>query len=263
MRAFLFYRIITIVILVSVGCSFIPITASAADNDWQFKVEAYGWLTDIEGTLPNDDDIEITLDDILDNLDFTFMVGLMAKKDKWSIVSDVVYLKLSADDGGTKVIDPKPGNPFIIPTKVDIGVEMETWIVNLAGSYSVYQTDKHDVQLLAGVRYFWLDLDAGLDTSIIPADGILVSGQDHVWDGIVGVRGVSKLSDKWILSYRFDIGAGGSDQTWNAVTQLGYQFDWGSLAVGYRYLHYDFDSDFKLMKDLDVHGPLIGALWEF
>ena len=77
------------------------------------------------------------------------------------------------------------------------------------------------------------------------------------------MRGISELSDKWMLIYRFDIGSGGSDQTWNAVAQFGYQYDWGSLVVGYRYLHYDFDSDFKLMKDLDVHGPLIEVLWEF
>ena len=91
----------------------------------------------------------------------------------------------------------------------------------------------------------------------------MVDGRDDVWDGIVGIRGVSELSDKWWLNYRFDIGTGDSDLTWNAVAQFGYAYDWGSLVVGYRYLHYDFDSDFKLLKDLDVHGPLIGALFEF
>ena len=37
----------------------------------------------------------------------------------------------------------------------------------------------------------------------------------------------------------------------------------GGLVVGYRYLSYDFDSDFKLMKELDIYGPVIGAAWEF
>lgn len=35
------------------------------------------------------------------------------------------------------------------------------------------------------------------------------------------------------------------------------------LAAGYRYLHYDFDSDFKPLKELDVYGPFTGAVWEF
>ena len=236
---------------------------TSTGDDWQFKAEAYGWLPDIEATTPGGEDIEIPIDDILDNLEFTFMGGLLASKGRWSFLSDVVYLKLSADEGGTKLVNPGPGNSLVIPTKVDIGVEMENWIVNLAGSYSVYQTDTHDVQILAGLRYFWLELTGELDTSVIPVDGILVEGDDDVWDVVAGVRGKSQLSDQWWFNYRFDIGTGESDQTWNAVAQLGYQRDWGSVVLGYRYLHYDFDSDFKLLKDTDVHGPLIGVLWEF
>jgi len=84
-----------------------------------------------------------------------------------------------------------------------------------------------------------------------------------VWDAIAGVRGVTSLGDKWYLNYRFDIGTGGSDLTWNTAAQLGRRYNWGSMMLEYRYLHYDFNSDFKILKDLDVHGPFIGALWEF
>jgi len=233
---------------------------STNNNDWQFKVQAYGWLPTIEGTLPTGNDIEFTIDEIFDNLDMTFMGVFQARRDKWAIVSDVVYLKLSSDEAGNTTI---PIGPLNVPTRVDIGVEMKTLIVNLAGSYRVYQTDKFDVQLLAGVRYFSLDIEAQLDTSIVPAGGTEVDGDDDVWDGIVGIRGLANLSDKWWLTYRFDVGSGGSDLTWNASTQFGRKYDWGSLAAGYRYVHYDFDSDFKLLKDLDVYGPFIGAAWEF
>ena len=103
---------------------------------------------------------------------------------------------------------------------------------------------------------------AELDADIVPGEKI-ADGKDHVLDGIVGLRGLAELSDKWWLNYRFDIGAGGSDLTWNAAAQIGRRYSWGSLVLGYRYLHYDFDSDFKLMKDLDVYGPVVGAVWEF
>lgn len=247
---------------------FTPFAANAADSagntatsdDWQFKVQAYGWLPTIEGTLPTDNDIELKIDDIFDYLDMTFMGAFQARRDKWAIVSDVVYLKLSTDEGGKTTV---PVGPLNVPTRVDIGVEMTTWIVNLAGAYRVYQTDKYDVQLLAGARYFYLDTKAELDTSIVPAGGVEVDADDDVWDGIIGVRGLANLSDKWWLTYRFDVGSGGSDLTWNASAQFGRKYDWGSLAAGYRYLHYDFDSDFTLMKDLDVYGPFLGAVWEF
>ena len=64
------------------------------------------------------------------------------------------------------------------------------------------------------------------------------------------------------MTYRLDAGAWESDKTWNVVVQAGKQYDWGSLAFGYRHLHYDFDSDFKLMKDMDTYGPFFGAVWD-
>lgn len=235
-------------------------TEHAEENDnWQFKVEAYGWLPAIESTLPTGDEINLSLDDILDNLDFTFMGLIQARRDKWAIVSDLIFLKLSFDETVNRTI---PVGPLDVPAQVDIGVDMKTWIVNLAGSYRIYQADKFDVQVLAGVRYLSLDVGASLDVDLFPGEKI-VDGKDEVLDAIVGIRSLVQPSDKWWLSFRFDIGAGGSDLTWNTSAQLGRKFDWGSVAGGYRYTSYDFDSDFKLMKDLDVHGPFIGAAWSF
>jgi len=139
---------------------------------------------------------------------------------------------------------------------------VRTRTLSIGGSYRVHQADRFDVQVLAGARYLSLDLGAKLNTSLIPGEKPF-DGRDDVWDAIVGVRGLAELSDKWWLTNRFDIGTGDSDLTWNASAQLGRKFDWGSLAVGYRFPHYDFSSDFKLMKDLDVYGPVIGAAWEF
>jgi hypothetical protein len=147
MKAYLFGRSLTVIFLAGALSSFMSIAATAAgsegnttaSDDWQFKAEAYGWFPVIKGTLPTDDDIEIKFDDILENLDFTFMGGLMARRGKWSIVSDVVYLKLSADESGKTTI---PVGPFNVPTRVDFDVKMENWIASLAGSYSIHQTDK-------------------------------------------------------------------------------------------------------------------------
>lgn len=253
-------------LMVAIGV-FTPVVSTAAEaaanrttnDDWQFKAQVYGWLPTIEGTLPTNDDIELTIDEIFDYLDLTFMGVFQARKGNWAVVSDVTYLKLSGDDAGNTTI---PVGPLDVPTRVDFGADMKTWIVNLAGAYRVLQADNYDVQVLAGARYLSLDVETKLDTSLI-LGAKAVDGSDGVWDAVVGVRGLADLSDKWWLTYRFDIGAGGSDLTWNASAQFGRRYNWGSLAAGYRYLHYDFDSDFKLMKDLDVYGPVIGAVWEF
>lgn len=263
----MFCRFITAAWLTGALGLFTPLEATladspgngTADDHWQFKAEVYGWLPTIKGTLPTGDDIEITVDEIFDNLDMTFLGVFQARRGKWAFIGDLAYLKLSADEAGITRI---PIGPLNVPTRVDFGVELKGWFLNLGGSYRVHQADKFDVQLLAGARYLALDMGAKLDTSLIPGEKPF-DGRDDVWDAIVGVRGLADLSDKWWLTYRFDIGTGDSDLTWNASLQFGRKFNWGSLAVGYRYLHYDFASDFKLMKDLDVYGPVIGAVWEF
>jgi hypothetical protein len=145
----------------------------------------------------------------------------------------MAFLKLSADEAGNTT---RPIGPLDVPTRVDLGVEMKGWFVNLAGSYRVHQTDRFDVQLLGGARYLSLEMGAKLDTSLVPGEKIVDEGDD-VLDAIVGVRGLAELSEKWWLSYRFDIGTGDSDLTWNASAQFGRKFDWGSLAVGYRRCH--------------------------
>lgn len=231
----------------------------AVASDWKYKTEVYLYLPEIQATLPTDDDIELPVDEIFDNLEATFLGVFQAQKDKWAFIADVQYLKLSFDEAGNRTI---PVGSFSIPTRVDIGLDMEGWWVNLAGAYRVYQGDNFDVQLLAGARYLSIDVDAELDASVIPGQ-ILVAEKDHALDAVVGARGLWDINDKWWMSYRFDIGAGDSDQTWSAAAQLGYKYDWGSLAFGYRHQHYDLDSSFKLFKELDVGGPFIGAVWEF
>ena len=232
---------------------------STNNNDWQFKFQTYGYLPTIEATLSTDDEIKLDVSDIFDYLDMTFLGVFQARRGKWAFVSDAAYLKISDDNTGNTTV---PIGPVNVPTQVGIDFELESWVVNLAGAYRVYQADTFDVQVLAGARYLTMDVDAKLDISLIPGEKV-IDASDDVWDAIVGLRGLADLSDKWWLVYRFDIGAGGSDLTWNAVAQVGRKYDWGSLVAGYRYVHYDFDSDFKLLKDLDVYGPVIGAAWEF
>jgi len=89
-----------------------------------------------------------------------------------------------------------------------------------------------------------------------------VSNSGHVWDGIVGLRGRTALSDKWYLTYHADIGAGDSDLTWQALVGLNYRFSKVDAAFRYRYLKWEFD-DNDTFDDLDLSGPYAGARFSF
>jgi hypothetical protein len=113
-------RFITVAWLAGAIGLFTPLASIAADSagntatsdDWQFKAQLYGWLPTIEGTLPTGDDIELTIDEIFDYLDFTFMGVFQARKGNWAVVSDIVYLKLSGDEAGKTTIPLGPLGKF-------------------------------------------------------------------------------------------------------------------------------------------------------
>ena len=140
---------------------------------------------------------------------------------------------------------------------------MQDWIVNPFVSYEIFGGKKGSFQLLAGARY--LDITADLELRILTPQEpktIKESMSGNVWDGVVGIRGFYNLTDRWFLPYRLDIGTGDSDFTWHVLTGVGYKFDTFKLVAGYRYMEWDFGDD-SALDDLQVSGPIIGAIFAF
>ena len=144
---------------------------------------------------------------------------------------------------------------------------MKAWITTLGAGYNVVDNERATLDLIGGARYLSLDVDAKLNLS---RGGVLLqtsrqkktSESDHVWDGIMGIKGRINLNDKWYMPYYADVGTGDSDLTWQALSGVGYTFKWGDVLLVYRYLDYNFDSDFML-DDMNVSGPALGAKFYF
>jgi len=78
---------------------FAPPIATAAD-EWKFAVTPYLWGAGINGTATvglHEADVEKSFSDILDDLDFAAMVNLQARKGRFGVYTDVVYLGQSVD----------------------------------------------------------------------------------------------------------------------------------------------------------------------
>jgi len=235
----------------------------AANDDWEVDLLIYAWVADIEATSASGGDIEITFNDIVDNFDFAGMAIIEARKGKWSLMTDPLYLKISGSSGWTENV---PVGPLNIPVNVDASVKMEAWIASFAVGYNVIDTEAATLDVLLGARYFNLEVNLGLDLSgLNTSASASISESEHNWDAIVGVKGNIDLNDKWFVPYYFDIGAGDSDLTWNTLLGLGYRYQWGQVIGGYRYQFYDFDDNDigKLMSDTDMKGPLLGAQFSF
>ena len=215
-------------------------------------MQLYGWLGSVEATSAGGGDIEIDIDDILDNLDFTFMAVLGARKNKWSFMADVLYMNLQSDSNSN--LD----QPLQLTN-----AGLEGWSFNPFVSYELFGSDKGSFQLLAGARYLDIEVETEFRTRPpLPLKATKVSLSTDIWDGVVGIRGFYNLSDRWFVPYRVDIGAGDSEFTWHAFAGIGYRFDSFKLLLAYRYLEWEFE-DGALLDDLQVSGPAIGALFTF
>lgn len=226
----------------------------------------YLWGATIDATTQTGGDIDISFNDIIDNLDMTFMGTFGAHKGKWSLLADTIYMDLSQSDGGSETI-PILGGRFDVTRTVDVDIDMKAWITSLGAGYNVVDNERATLDLVGGARYFWLDVETKLNLSrkgefLQTSRKKKVSDSDHVWDGIVGVRGEYKINDKWSMPYYADVGTGQSDLTWQAMAGIGYNFKWGDVLLAYRYLDYNFDSDF-LLDDMNISGPALGARFRF
>jgi len=228
----------------------VPLSAaeSRSADEWQFDAAIYLWGASMEVKPDQGDTLKMTFSDIIDNLDFTFMGALNARKDKWSLLGDVIYMKLSDDMNGS--IDN------FIPAKLD--VEMKAWIVTLVGGYTLVDTGKYSLELLGGGRYLSVDVPVKFE---INQQKQKVSPSRSGWDGIIGVRGKVDLADKWYMSYYLDGGTGESDSTWQGIAGLNYQFKKLDAGFGYRYLNFNINSD--QIDDLTIKGPYAGVRFRF
>lgn len=241
----LFVSVLSVVFLA------LPLTARAdaggSDSDWQFAAELYLWYASIGGSTAAGGDLEIDADDLIDDLNMAFMGNIAARKNRWGLMVDALYLNASDNQ-----------NTLVGPVGVNVGVELYGWVVTPMVGYEMASSDSLMLTAVAGARYLNLATDVDLrnaDPSAPPFSSSL-SESGNNWDGIIGVRGEVSLSPAWFIPFHLDIGTGESDLTWQGFAGLGYRFKRFDVLAGYRYLYWDFE-DNAALDDLELSG--IGA----
>jgi len=90
------------------------------------------------------------------------------------------------------------------------------------------------------------------------ADGVgSVSGSGDVWNGIGGFQGRIRTGKSGLfIPYYFDIGAGGSNLTWQISSGLGYHAGLADVSLTYRYLSFEQGSN-AVVQHLRIQGPML------
>jgi len=248
-------------------------TAQETSDDWQFSATIYGWFPDIGGRtdFPTGagGTIDVDISTILDHLKMTAQGSFEVHKGSWGAFTDIVYLNVGESKSQTRNLE-LGGQPLPAAVTADIDFDLKSTFWTVAGTYRVADSKAATVDVLLGARLARLKqkLDWEFSGSFGPVTPPPLTGTREAsvdqWDGIVGVKGrlAFGAEQKWAVPYYFDIGAGDSDLTWQAMVGLAYAFGWGDLGVAWRYLDYDLKSDGPI-ADMNFNGPALGATFRW
>jgi len=242
-------------------------TGASGDTDaWQFEVTPYLFAAGLNGQVGLRGvtaDIDMPFSDIWDNLDSAFMGLFTAQKGRWSYGLEGVYFKIT--DEGSKSVT----GPFGRVT-VDGALEVSTSINVYQGSAGYRVLDGTTVvDLIGAVRYTQVkaDMNVVLSTTpgiVFPPGNTLSADGSESWtDGVIGVRVLHPIAESVSLLGYADVGAGGSDLTYQLIAGANWEFAQDITAkAGYRVMDWDYEND-GTAWDMQASGMYLGLGFKF
>lgn len=234
---------------------------AAESDDWQFEVTPHLFAAALDGTTGIrgvESDLDVSFSDTLEVLEFAFMGVFTAQKGPWSYGVEAWYIKLD-DQGATNVTGPF-GN-----VTVNAALEVETELSVYQGSVGYRVVDNRiKADFIGALRYTKITLDATAvitttPSIVFPGGARSAEGSEEWVDGVIGMRLLYPLNEEWSLLGYADVGAGGSDLTYQLIAGANWQFSDGVTAkLGYRVLDWDYENDGNVW-DMTMSGPYLGV----
>lgn len=258
--------------------------AQEGADRWVVSVTPYLWLPGVEAELRHAPPpgaggapgVGVDAGSLLGSIDMAAMVAGEARRGRWVLVADGLYLDLGRSRSVVRSVDFGPGGGRVdVPAaNLDAGTstELRGTLFTLLAGYAAIAGPAATLDVMAGVR--GLRLKAGTDwrlsAAVAGAAGGAefaregrVEGSDDLLTGIVALRGRARLgADGWFADYHADVGSGSSARTWQLAAGLGYAFGWGDAVVGYRRLHYRAGGS-RLIERFDAAGITLAARFSF
>jgi hypothetical protein len=225
------------------------------ESEWKFELVPYAWAGSLEGRLGYQgfvSDVDISVRDTLDNLDFAGMGAFGVEYGKFGLIVDGLYSKTSA----SAPLSSDVGN--VLFKRAEIG--SEAFLGEALITYRfIDKPNGYRMSGYTGVRANYLKTELTLPAALAPKT-LSGSRSDTWWDGVVGVRGNIPLGERWFARYKAGIGTGDSDLIWDLQGVIGYRFtEHFDLRGGYRYFSVDYEKgDQDFVFDADVGGFIFG-----
>jgi opacity protein-like surface antigen len=244
---------LTIAICTSVVAAPAFAQTTLPSDSWQFEATPYFWAAGMSGwgrigSRTPTAKFDASFSDVWKNLDFGAMGAFEARKGRWGILFDSIYVKLG------QTSDPLLGG--------DLGtakLKVSQTILQVAGAYRVLDSQVTPIDVLAGLRYTYLDSDLSFSQSPLLPAGSSRSNNVSWTDGFVGVRGAYALTDKWSLVGYADVGTGGTKYSWQLIAGTNYNFSKSVVGkIGYRIISMNYESE-NFLYDVKTAGAFMGV----
>lgn len=239
-------------------------------SKWEFIMVPYLWMTGIDGDVTvkgREADVDVSFDEILDDLDIALLSNFIAKKGRWEFFVQPNYMKLSSE-----------GDFDRRALTIDADVDTEMLILEFGTVYKLGTWgDRFPVSLdiLGGGRYWHFDneIDLDIDISLPSIDKDIqrdkdVDAEKDLIDPFIGLRVGTAITKKVRLDVRgdiggFDISSETSDLSWQAIGLIEYDLSKRIiLGAGYRALDIRYETgsgNDKEGMDVTIHGPVLGV----
>ena len=223
-------------------------------NDWQYTGAVYVPLMGIEGTVgvgSVSSQVDVPFRDILKNLDAGLTGTFEARRNRWSVTGDFIWIKLSAS------AEPTPLS--------DVNLKEEELMASLALGYEIYGDKQTTLDLLGGGALTYLSAELNLSGANLGNVQRSHSGSLYWVDPFVGLRLRHRLSDHWGIFVTGLYGGFGvaSDQYWQALAGFSYRINESvAVALAYRVIATDYQNG-TFLYDTKTSGPNLGFVFRF
>jgi hypothetical protein len=235
-------------------------TSSSASDGWTYELTPYLWGAAMKGDtqagrLPRTS-VDMSFSDILDVFDFGLMGAFEARKGRLGLYLDTMYIKVSDSANARRT----GTGPIGATLTASADLKLEQTMLAFAGMYRMVEGSS-PVDVLAGVRYTDIEVDASIGASLFARTGRVHRKGSKDWVApYIGLRVQVPIADRWKLVGYADVGGFGvgSDSSWQLAAGINYEISTSMNAkFGYRRLDIDYDKN-NFLYDMKLEGLYFG-----
>lgn len=253
-------------------------------SGWSFAVTPYIWLPTLSADLrtngPRGGTVSTTVSagvgDYLSDINFALMLNAIARHDRFSVMTDLIYMNASLTSGVSHLSSVNPGSgPIDIPRSLQLstGSRLTATVWSLAGGYTLLRGDWGNLDAVVGMRMLAVggttnyqltsDIAGPNRTIALSRSGSLDTGKTY-FNAIGGITGrINIPKTGFYLPFYLDAGGGGVPLTWEAYGGVAYRAArWADISIGYRYLTFRGNSSTGV-HSLSLSGVILAANFRF